>query len=80
MMISNLLSYHCRVQCNLKENMGDGEDKDPDEKILELIGHLPEWIKPEMVFPDDSIEKQQLLGRGHYGCVYRGLFKNGNAV
>ena len=60
--------------------MGDGEDKDPDEKILELIGHLPEWIKPEMVFPDDCIEKQQLLGRGHYGCVYRGLFKNGNAV
>ena len=60
--------------------MGDGEDKHPDEKILELIGHLPEWIKPEMVFPDDAIEKQQLLGRGHYGCVYRGLFKNGNAV
>ena len=33
-----------------------------------------------MIYTEDSVEIHQLLGRGHYGSVYRGLFRNGNAV
>ena len=33
-----------------------------------------------MIYHEETIEIQQLLGRGHYGSVYKGLFRNGKAV
>ena len=56
------------------------DDNDSVEDVFKVIEYLPLWIRPNMVYPEDSIEVRQLLGSGHYGSVYKGLFRNGNAV
>ena len=45
-----------------------------------MIPFLPSWVRSDMIYHEEAIEIQQLLGRGHYGCVYKGLFRNGKAV
>ena len=55
-------------------------EEDHISDVSKIIQHLPSWVRSDMVYHEDAIEIQQLLGRGHYGCVYKGLFRNGKAV
>ena len=41
---------------------------------------LPDWITPDIVFNNSSIEKLHVLGDGHYGTICKGRFRNGNSV
>ena len=35
---------------------------DHSEDIKDLLQHLPEWVEPHMVYPEDSVEKGKILG------------------
>ena len=52
------------------------------EKIIRNTPISPDWLleKQEMIFPLDSIEKNQELGKGQYGSVFKGKLVQGKAV
>ena len=43
---------------------------------------LPDWLKErkEMIFPNESIEKYQEIGRGQFGTVLKAKLAQGQAV
>ena len=43
---------------------------------------LPDWLKErkEMIFPIESIEKYQEIGRGQFGTVFKAKLAQGQAV
>ena len=43
---------------------------------------LPDWLKErkEMIFPNESIEKYQEIGRGQFGTVLKAKLARGQAV
>ena len=41
---------------------------------------LPKWVKPHMIYPQDSIKSKCFLGSGQYGTVHKGTFQQGHAV
>ena len=69
-----------RCQDKRTNNESSIKDETNTSDLDKIVPLLPSWVRSDMIYPDDTIEKQQLLGRGHYGCVYKGLFRNGKAV
>ena len=55
------------------ENAFEGDDND---------SFLPDWLKErkEMIFPFESIEKYQEIGRGQFGTVFKAKLAQGQAV
>ena len=49
---------------------------------LDVTFDLPNWLfkKRGMIYPQDKVEKQETLGRGKYGVVFKGRLMQGNAV
>ena len=54
----------------------EDEMKDATQNIL------PSWLRlrPEMIYPQSSIQQTDKLGQGQFGSVYRGKLTQGNAV
>ena len=55
-------------------------DVNMDCEIENLLRVLPYWIKAHMVYPQNSIKIQRLLGHGQYGTVHKGTYQHGCAV
>ena len=55
----------------------EGSDNKVEEETI-----LPHWlrVRPEMVYPHRCIEKDQELGKGQFGSVFKGRLIQGNAV
>ena len=55
------------------ENAFEVDDKD---------SLLPDWLmeRKEMIFPIESVEKYQEIGRGQFGIVFKGKLAQGQAV
>ena len=56
-----------------------------DENAFEIDDKdslLPDWLKErkEMIFPNESIEKYQEIGRGQFGTVLKAKLAQGQAV
>ena len=56
-----------------------------DENAFEIDDKdslLPDWLKErkEMIFPNESIEKYQEIGRGQFGTVFKAKLAQGQAV
>ena len=54
-----------------------------DEKITdEQTSLIPNWLmmNKSMIFSQESVKKDELLGKGQYGCVYKGKLFQGNAA
>ena len=62
------------------KNEYETKEGDRTLELDKIIPFLPSWVRSDMIYHEETIETQQLLGRGHYGCVYKGLFRNGKAV
>ena len=70
------------IRCQDKRTNNESSIKDDTNTsdLDKIVPLLPSWVRSDMIYSEDTIEIQQLLGRGHYGCVYKGLFRNGKAV
>lgn len=64
---TNDLYYSLRYKGNLTG---------PEEDVL------PDWLKnrKELIFPQNSIDKDKKLGSGEYGTVYKAKLMQGNAM
>ena len=53
-----------------------------DFEIDDKESLLPDWLKErkEMIFPNESIEKYQEIGRGQFGTVLKAKLAQGQAV
>ena len=53
-----------------------------DFEIDDKESLLPDWLKErkEMIFPNESIEKYQEIGRGQFGTVLKAKLVQGQAV
>ena len=60
------------------DEVGGGEKG--SNEIFETLKLLPSWVKPHMVFPPSSVNKQDLLGHGSYGMVHKGTYAQGQAM
>ena len=62
----------------LKEVFSERESSEMSDvrKALEI---LPQWVKPKMVYHQNSVTKQEILGHGFYGIVYRAAYSDGSA-
>ena len=56
------------------ENQQIGTDED------DILRCLPNWVRPDMIFSDSSIERTNVLGDGNYGTIYKGRYRHGNSV
>ena len=72
--------FHFRSQDKHTNNESSIKEDTNTSDLDKIVPLLPSWVRSDMIYPEDTIEIQQLLGRGHYGCVYKGLFRNGKAV
>ena len=61
----------------LDENVVQGADNNTMETLA-----LPKWLRDqsEMIFPPRCIEKEQKLGHGQYGTVFKGKLVLGKSV
>ena len=80
---------HYRESSNIRTREFIWEDnklyKEVDENVKEdCYGDwmLPDWLqqKKKMIFPKKSIVKGECVGRGQFGCVFKGKLVQGNAV
>ena len=57
---------------------------DPKNSISQVCAgmNLPTWLQDrnEMLFPSDSIQVCQVLGKGHYGAVHKAKLTSRKAV
>ena len=44
------------------------------------ITHLTSWVRPGLLFSSSSVMEKEVIGKGQFGLVRRGLYKDGNAV
>ena len=51
-----------------------------EEKLKRVIKSLPDWIEPQMVYPETSVKAFDILGQGQFGQVQKGKFFHGSAV
>ena len=81
----------CRQNSNNTTNEIIWEDnvlyKDVESNMAEFSSNAEDWMFPnwlhqkkEMIFPRKSIIKGECIGRGHFGCVFKGKLIQGNAV
>ena len=56
------------------ENLKKGTDED------DILGCLPDWVRPDMIFSDSSVERSHVLGNGNYGTIYKGRYRHGKSV
>ena len=55
---------------------------DSENENAEITSLIPNWLmmNKHMIFPEESVKKDKLLGKGQYGCVHKGKLFQGNAV
>ena len=60
--------------------MGLLQQNSDTEKDTEDISPLPTWLKPEMIYPNESIALRGFLGCGEFGVVQKAVIRYGPAV
>ena len=62
--------------------MNDMYQSEESENNVDEESILPQWlrVRPEMIYPHSSIELNHELGKGQFGCVFKGNLRQGNAV
>lgn len=63
--------------CSSPDLVDERQDRRRDEHIEKV---LPNWITPDIIFNNSSIEKLHVLGDGHYGTICKGRFRSGSSV
>jgi hypothetical protein len=48
--------------------------------VDDILRCLPDWVRPDIIFSESSIERAHVLGAGNYGIIYKGRYRHGNSV
>ena len=71
------------IWCKRKKECQNAETRvAAKENVIKELLALPQWLKnrPDMIYPQDCIQKEQQLGSGQYGTVFKGKLVLGNSV
>ena len=55
-------------------------DTKSEEGQNEIHKYLPDWVNPDMIYRESSIEKLKTLGHGQFGAIYKGRYRHRNSV